>query len=403
MRKTDRLLLLFLVFFTFTAKAQLKTGSEGVHIKSGTKFSVDELIMEPNVDVEIKNTTITRELIPVFWPQFSGIKRVYHFSSPIAYKGLMGFNFQNAELNGNVATDLVMAYTNTGASTNFIDYLLSKTSVVNTSNNYIRQTFDATANLSNITAVTPGFLVTPVTPASATICEGSSVTLSTVPAVFWQWYKDGSPVQGATRSTLVVVESGSYTVRAGFTNGIISTSDPVVVSVNGAMGGNLVSEKGNEISLGATTALKASGGTSYFWEDADGIISGHNTDSLIVRPTKKTTYKVVISSGTGCNIVRTIDINVLDDYKTLQPNNMITPNGDGVNDVWVVKNIDVYPNNELKIVDRAGRLVYSQNGYNNTWDGTLNGVRLPEDTYYYVLNIDSGKGKLTGFISIVRE
>ena len=90
-------------------------------------------------------------------------------------------------------------------------------------------------------------------------------------------------------------------------------------------------------------------------------------------------------------------------YKDIEANNMITPNGDGVNDFWIVKNIHLYPNNELKIYDREGRVVFSMIGYDNTWDGKFNGNPLPEDTYYYILYIDSGKAKKAGFISIVKE
>lgn len=90
-------------------------------------------------------------------------------------------------------------------------------------------------------------------------------------------------------------------------------------------------------------------------------------------------------------------------YTTLEANNVITPNGDGINDTWVMKNIEQYPNNELNIFDREGRLVFTTIGYDNSWNGQSNGNPLPEGTYYYSLTIDSGKTKRTGFISIVKE
>lgn len=90
-------------------------------------------------------------------------------------------------------------------------------------------------------------------------------------------------------------------------------------------------------------------------------------------------------------------------YTELIANNMISPNGDGVNDTWIVKNILLYPNNELKIYDRAGRVVFEMIGYDNSWDGSFNGNPLPEDSYYYILFLDSGKAKRTGFITILRE
>jgi gliding motility-associated-like protein len=92
-------------------------------------------------------------------------------------------------------------------------------------------------------------------------------------------------------------------------------------------------------------------------------------------------------------------------YMELEIHNIITPNDDGINDYWIIKNIDLYPNNAVRIFDRDGRLVYSKLGYDNSWNGTFNGSPLPEDTYYYVLHLDSNKGKdtLKGSIALVRE
>lgn len=92
-------------------------------------------------------------------------------------------------------------------------------------------------------------------------------------------------------------------------------------------------------------------------------------------------------------------------YMELVIPNVLTPNDDGVNDAWVIKNIELYPNNAVRIFDRDGRMVYSKLGYDNSWNGMFNGFPLPEDTYYYVLYLDSNKGKdtLRGFISLVRE
>jgi gliding motility-associated-like protein len=81
---------------------------------------------------------------------------------------------------------------------------------------------------------------------------------------------------------------------------------------------------------------------------------------------------------------------------------MMTPYGDGVNDVWTIENLDSYPNNKVSIYDRTGRLIYSKTNYTNDWNGQLNGSEIPEDTYYYIISIDGGKGEKKGFITIVR-
>lgn len=396
-------LLLSLMLLSSNLYAQLNVGGEGLTVKKGTTFSVDGLALVPSTDLSLRSVTITRESVPIQWPQFSGIKRVYRFSNPIAYQGALNMSFLDEELNGNIAKNLVLAYTSGGVSSDYSKYTLSSSSVVNTSAKWISHSFEQLANISDLTAVTPGSLVVPISPSNVTICEGSTVTLSTILGASWQWFRDGVLLPGSVGSELSVSKSGNYTVRVVFQSGQAVVSDPAVVVVNTALVGNLSSDKGTTISLGETTTLIASGGLSYFWQEEDGIVSGNHTDSLVVRPSKKTTYKVVISNGSGCNVVKTIDIEVKDDYKTLLANNILTPNGDGVNDVWIVNNIDLYPNNEVVIFDRAGRVVFRQFDYNNTWDGTINGLALPEDTYYFALYINSGKGKITGFISIVRD
>ncbi|WP_461790383.1 InlB B-repeat-containing protein [Pedobacter sp.] len=67
----------------------------------------------------------------------------------------------------------------------------------------------------------------------------------------------------------------------------------------------------------------------------------------------------------------------------------LSPNGDGVNDVFLIEGINAYPENELRIVSRSGNLVYEQKGYDNekvVFTGkTNNGDQLPNGTYYYAL------------------
>jgi len=65
----------------------------------------------------------------------------------------------------------------------------------------------------------------------------------------------------------------------------------------------------------------------------------------------------------------------------------MSPNGDGINDVFFISNIDLFPNNHLQIFNRWGHLVYEVEGYQNDWTGTWKGKLLPDGTYFYILNI----------------
>jgi len=88
--------------------------------------------------------------------------------------------------------------------------------------------------------------------------------------------------------------------------------------------------------------------------------------------------------------------------------NEFTPNNDGSNDLFRIDCIETYPNNELKVFNRYGSLVYSRQHYENDWDGTANvsgvvnrGDMLPTGTYFYVITIGDGTVK-KGWLSIMR-
>jgi gliding motility-associated-like protein len=82
--------------------------------------------------------------------------------------------------------------------------------------------------------------------------------------------------------------------------------------------------------------------------------------------------------------------------------NTITPNGDGINDVWNITSLQRYPQCLVNIYTRYGTKVYSSVGYPKAWDGTYKNGALPVGTYYYVIDLKNGEKPLSGFITIVR-
>jgi gliding motility-associated-like protein len=83
---------------------------------------------------------------------------------------------------------------------------------------------------------------------------------------------------------------------------------------------------------------------------------------------------------------------------------MMSPNGDGINDLLYIESIDKFPNSELYIYNRWGSQVHYAKGYQNNWDGTWNGKALPDGTYFYLLNLHNPaqKENLSGYIQIHR-
>jgi gliding motility-associated-like protein len=83
----------------------------------------------------------------------------------------------------------------------------------------------------------------------------------------------------------------------------------------------------------------------------------------------------------------------------------VSPNGDGKNDYWRIDKIEEYPGNTVRIFDRFNNLVYETHGYSNetnNWAGQSNhGVArgiLPEDTYFYWVDLGSGSGTYSGYV-----
>lgn len=81
--------------------------------------------------------------------------------------------------------------------------------------------------------------------------------------------------------------------------------------------------------------------------------------------------------------------------------NAFSPNGDGVNDTWVIKYLESYPGATVDVFDRNGQKVFHAAG-TVQWDGTFNGKPLPVGTYYYIVDPKNGRAKISGSVTIIK-
>jgi gliding motility-associated-like protein len=163
---------------------------------------------------------------------------------------------------------------------------------------------------------------------------------------------------------------------------------------------NITSNEGTSLSKGKSTQLTAHDGVSYLWTP-NFRMDNKTSASPIVQPDVTTTYSVKVTNAAGCIANENITIEVINDYQ-LSAKTLLTPNGDGKNDVWVIDNIDSYPDNEVKVFDQSGREVYRKKRYNNSWDGSYNGAFLPTGTYLYVIYFGDDKGLVKGYLTILK-
>jgi gliding motility-associated-like protein len=115
------------------------------------------------------------------------------------------------------------------------------------------------------------------------------------------------------------------------------------------------------------------------------------------------TYSVEVTDSRNCSISAEFEIGTDCLDKGNIPN-IITPNGDQNNDIWIIPSIENYPNNELEIFNRWGSPVIEFAPYTNTWGGTdEEGSALPIGAYYYVLQLnDANATTYSGSITILR-
>lgn len=153
------------------------------------------------------------------------------------------------------------------------------------------------------------------------------------------------------------------------------------------------------IDEGATITLHGSGGINYWWQP-DYRIKYMTTANPDVWPITTTTYTLYCTDQHGCAASDDVTITVTPG-EVLHFYSAFTPNSDGDNDFFYIGNLEKYPDNNLKIYNRYGKLIYSATNYDNTWNGTYLGNILPTGTYFYILN--DGKDKLyNGSVTILR-
>lgn len=125
-------------------------------------------------------------------------------------------------------------------------------------------------------------------------------------------------------------------------------------------------------------------------------------------PVGKTSVTYTFKDEGGKSSTCTFDVVVFASDEPFAISKVITPDGDGINDVWTLPNIEDFKNNTVVIVDRWGNKIFHATGYDNVhivWNGTnKNGTIVPTGTYFYTIEVrDQGKVMLKkGFIELIQ-
>ena len=158
------------------------------------------------------------------------------------------------------------------------------------------------------------------------------------------------------------------------------------------------------VSKGYSSQLEVVGESikSVSWEPNIGLSSSASL-MPIFKYNNTVKYNVRVTNILGSSTYVSFQVNVLDDY-FIKATNILTTRLDGINDYFLIENIQTYPENEVSIFDRNGRLLKRFMNYDNKWDGIVNGSFLQTDTYYYIIKFrNEVKRYSNGFLTIINN
>ena len=239
-------------------------------------------------------------------------------------------------------------------------------------------------------------------------CNLGNVVLTgtSVGGTVFQWESLPGNVNLSTSASITVTPTAGTSTQyvyiatnAGCTNWDTVTVNSEVLPVANA--GHAVSIfTGNNTTIGGNPTASGTGTLTIWWEPHTGL-SDTAASNPVASPTVTTTYTVYVKNSNGCVASDTVSVIILPVF--VIPNGF-SPNGDGINDMWQMDNIYLFPNVEVEVYNRWGEQLFYSKGYNTPWNGTYRGTPVPVGTYYYIIRLNDKRfpDHYAGPITILR-
>ena len=215
-----------------------------------------------------------------------------------------------------------------------------------------------------------------VTDEEVGLCETSSIILN-AGSGFSSYTWNTTPVE--TTQSITVDTPGTYIVTLTNSNNCSKTKTFTVTTSGIATINDVII---NDFSDNNTITVDYSGLGVYEFS-----LDGTNyQSSAIFNNLNEGEYTVFVRDTKGCGEVSKT-------FYILDYPKFFTPNGDGTNDFWRIKNLNKrnLQNSTIDIFDRYGKLVFQINPRNQVWDGNFNGYALPSSDYWFEIQLTDGK------------
>ncbi|HZY38954.1 MAG TPA: gliding motility-associated C-terminal domain-containing protein [Mucilaginibacter sp.] len=224
-----------------------------------------------------------------------------------------------------------------------------------------------------------------------------------LPPYTYTWYNSNNQQIG-TGPSISNLTAGTYTLnvissRCGESNTLYTVANETTDVAAPSVSNVALCSSGNAI----ITVNNPSSSTVY-------RLYANQTDTQPLAEQKGGTFIVNVAGNTifyvsqlngSCESARA-EVMVTVGLSALNIANTFTPNGDGINDFWVINGITNYPAAEVQVFTRNGQRIFDSKGYATPFDGTYNGKNLPEGVYYYIIDLHSNCSLLSGSLTIIR-
>jgi gliding motility-associated-like protein len=236
-----------------------------------------------------------------------------------------------------------------------------------------------------------------------TVCANAPVQMiANSQATNYTWTPSSGLSNGLISNPIATVSTNSsFTVMASL-NGCVKSK-----TINIAIKPNPVVNAGPDKTIVAGDQVMLEGlavnPVSISWTPAATLSDGSILNPM-ANPQATTVYTLTVKNNENCTSSDNAIVTVIP--RCVKIMNAFTPNGDGMNDLWLVTNGAACTKRiAVTVYNRYGSIVYKNDNYQNDWNGTYNGKPVAVGTYYYAASfttITNSTMLLNGDVTILR-